>query len=481
MSINPIHPDHDGDSHLRPVAYYALAGLAGLIGLSASAVTIQLFAEAIRVTEPEGHARELLALTAALFVVAELAACFIAGLVPVRRLRALRWKLTACAVLLVAFEAVSLYGARVALLHAAEAQASASQGRAEALRARIEASRRNAAALLAAGEVSSRSVLASSRAEGARSIRDAAAMESETERLVAELAQVEAARVPTAATVFGQSGAVAMAVAQSLLISSIGLLFLGAAGALARAARDARATARADAVTATTDAPQTTAAASIDAPTPAAALIDAPTDAPQPQPVAAPQVQAAPKGIPPAVPTWGRYAALAAGAGAGLLVPYAAQAAAVQPQARAQATDAVSAPTEPMVPGDRCREGRIATPIDAPVDTPSAVATPTATPAATPAATVAGDPGEVDTPIDAVTTTAADAAPTGIRDDERVRFLRVKDGVEAGRIKPSIRAIYAAEGASQAVARRYLVELERTGIIELAGKGKGKGYRLTSA
>lgn len=231
----------DGDGHLRPVAYYALAGLAGLIGLSASAVTIQLFAEAIRVTEPEGHARELLALTAALFVVAELAAVFIAGLVPVRRLRALRWKLIAGAVLLVAFEAVSLYGARVALLHAAEAQAGAAQGRAEALRARIEASRRNAAALLAAGEVSSRSIIASSRAEGAQSIRDAAAMGSEVERLAAELAQVEAASVPTVATVYGQSGAVAMAVAQSLLISSIGLLFLGAAGALARAARDARA------------------------------------------------------------------------------------------------------------------------------------------------------------------------------------------------------------------------------------------------
>ena len=55
----------------------------------------------------------------------------------------------------------------------------------------------------------------------------------------------------------------------------------------------------------------------------------------------------------------------------------------------------------------------------------------------------------------------------------------MKEGIEAGRIKPSIRAIYAAEGASQQVARRYLVELARLGIIEQVGHGRG--YRLSAA
>ncbi len=60
---------------------------------------------------------------------------------------------------------------------------------------------------------------------------------------------------------------------------------------------------------------------------------------------------------------------------------------------------------------------------------------------------------------------------TGTGDDDGARFQRVKEGVETGRIKPSLRAIYAAEGASQEVARRYLVELEQAGVIERSGRG----------
>ena len=84
----------DGDSHLHPASYRALAMLAAVIGLAASYVTIRLFALAIQATEQDGAARELLTWAAGLFVAAELAAMFIAGLVPVRRLRAL---MTRCA------------------------------------------------------------------------------------------------------------------------------------------------------------------------------------------------------------------------------------------------------------------------------------------------------------------------------------------------------------------------------------------------
>ena len=69
-------------------------------------------------------------------------------------------------------------------------------------------------------------------------------------------------------------------------------------------------------------------------------------------------------------------------------------------------------------------------------------------------------------------TAAADAPQAGTdAPDDDARFLRVRVGIEAGRIKPSLRAIYAAEGASQEVARRYLVDLEQAGVIERAGRG----------
>ena len=413
-TIKP-HPERDGDSHLHPRAYHALAVLAGVIGLSASYVTVQLFALAIQATEQEGTARELLTLAAALFVAAELVAMFVAGLLPVHRLRALRWQLITCAVALVAFEAVSLYGARVVLIHATDAQANATQGRAEALRSRIEANRRNAATLLAAGEFSSRSILPSSRAEGARSIRDAAAMEADTARLATELEQVEAARAPTATAVFGETGVIALAVAQSLLISGICLLFVGAAGALARAARDARGTA-----------------------TPAAAAVATPA---QPQRIATPQAQATPKGTTAAVPNWRRYAlpasAVAAGAGAGLV--------AMAP------APSFAAPS-----------------YSAPLASVPTVTAQSQQPAMT--VTAESQPKRA-APRKRVTVEVGSKLDSGVGEHDGHRYRRIRAAVVAGNLKPSVRALQAEEGGGTAIVRAYLQELEREGIVTRTGKG----------
>lgn len=75
--------------------------------------------------------------------------------------------------------------------------------------------------------------------------------------------------------------------------------------------------------------------------------------------------------------------------------------------------------------------------------------------------------------VDALVTAVPDVprAGTDAPDEDGARFLRVKEGIEAGRIKPSLRAIYAAEGASQEVARRYLNAFEQDGVIERAGRG----------
>jgi hypothetical protein len=80
-------------------------------------------------------------------------------------------------------------------------------------------------------------------------------------------------------------------------------------------------------------------------------------------------------------------------------------------------------------------------------------------------------PEQADAPTDALVTTT----PMHQTDDA-ARFERVRKGIEAGSIKPSLRGIHAAAGASQEVARRYLVELAKAGVIEQ----EGRGYRLAT-
>ena len=93
------------------------------------------------------------------------------------------------------------------------------------------------------------------------------------------------------------------------------------------------------------------------------------------------------------------------------------------------------------------------------------------------AATAHAGPMQADT-RPAVFDAAADAVPVVFdavaREpvDDAARFQRVRSGILAGRlIKPSLRAIYAAEGASRQVAARYLSDLERAGVIERTGRG----------
>lgn len=229
----------ENDSHLPRWAYALLSFLAGVLGLAASYVTIRFFIVSINLTEADDGVRDLLALAAVLFVAAELVAVFLVGVLPARRLRSLRWKLAASAALLLTFEAATIYGSQMSIARASEARIGASEARVGNLRATIESQRRTAAALVAAGERSASSVIASSRADASASLRRAAELEAEAGRLAAELATLEAAQVPSASAVYGESGLVALSIARALLVSSLGLVMLGAAGALARAARAA--------------------------------------------------------------------------------------------------------------------------------------------------------------------------------------------------------------------------------------------------
>lgn len=60
---------------------------------------------------------------------------------------------------------------------------------------------------------------------------------------------------------------------------------------------------------------------------------------------------------------------------------------------------------------------------------------------------------------------------SGTGEDDGARFKRVRTDILAGRIKPSLRAVYAAHGATQAVAQRYLAAMAQSGEIRRAGQG----------
>ena len=71
----------------------------------------------------------------------------------------------------------------------------------------------------------------------------------------------------------------------------------------------------------------------------------------------------------------------------------------------------------------------------------------------------------------------ATAVPDGDKLDSAVsgkgatRYNRIKTAIRAGKLKPSMRAIQAAEGGGGIVVRRYLQQLETEGVIIKAGRG----------
>ena len=59
---------------------------------------------------------------------------------------------------------------------------------------------------------------------------------------------------------------------------------------------------------------------------------------------------------------------------------------------------------------------------------------------------------------------------SGTSNDDGSRFQRVRADILAGKVKPSLPAIYAAHGATQELARRYLAEMVATGDVMRVGK-----------
>lgn len=227
--------------HLPAWAYRLLALAAGAVGIAASVVTAKFFIVGLQLLETDAPARDALIAAGGLMIVTELAAFFLAALLPAERLRALRVQLLLCAGLLLAFECATIYLTQRALNSAAEAQQTSLNTRIQQAQSGIEENRQTAAALRENSAAQSSSKHPWVRQDGAATLQRAVDIEQRTAALAHELAGLQMQQRPTVAAVLGHAGMLAYSVARALLVSGMGLVMCGAAGALLRSARQASA------------------------------------------------------------------------------------------------------------------------------------------------------------------------------------------------------------------------------------------------
>ncbi len=239
MAIKNVTPYAPNNAPLRPWAYALLAVIAAGIGLASSAVTAKFFVLGIERMEADTEALQALIAAGILMVVTELATFGLAALLPRQTLRGLRVQLMLCGVLLLSFESVTIYMTQATLVQASNALATGHTTRITDLRTSIDNQRSAAQGLRAGGTLQSASSNAWTSHLGTVALRSALEVEQNILPLAAELARLESSARPTMTDVMGPQGMLAYTVARAMLISLMGLVMFGAAGALLRAAREA--------------------------------------------------------------------------------------------------------------------------------------------------------------------------------------------------------------------------------------------------
>lgn len=217
-------------------AYALLAGLTGALGLAASIVTARLFIVGLERLEPDAVARDVLIAAGVLMVATEVAALFLAALLPSQRLRTVRRWLSVLGLLLLTFECSTIYLTQATLAQGAQAQHQAQATRIAHLHSAIAAQQETVAALRTNGQTQSASQYAWIRQDGATTLRRAAELQTQTAPMAQELAKLQAQQRPTLDSTLGQTGMLVYTVARAVLICVMGLVMCAAAGALLRAA-----------------------------------------------------------------------------------------------------------------------------------------------------------------------------------------------------------------------------------------------------
>lgn len=221
--------------HLSPQIYKALAAVSACIGLSFSAVTGHFFVLGLQRMEPNETARDALAIAGLLMIAAEVAAFFIAALLPIKIMRSLRWLLLGLGLLLVIFEAVTVFATQQVLVQSSEASRSGTQARIDYLHTSISKAQQSAIAMRQTAQEQVGSRFINQRQDGAQLLQSAQALEAQADAQAVELARLLAQQQHTLAQALGHHGVLAYSTARAVLMSITGLVMMSTAGVLLRA------------------------------------------------------------------------------------------------------------------------------------------------------------------------------------------------------------------------------------------------------
>ena len=392
--------------------YILLAIVSAAIGMASCAVTANFFILGLQRIEADAFARDALMAAGILMIITELATFGLAALLPRAQLEALRWRLMICGLLLLSFEASTIYVTQVTLTKASEATASATSTRIADLRASIDSRRAGAAALQANGIRQTDSIHGFNRAAGAAALRESLEADKQIEPLTTELARLESQKRTTLTDVLGRQGMLAYTVARALLISVMGLVMFGAAGALLRAGMHFESTVAASSTVAST---------------------------------VASTVKAQSSTLPRWTSTLPKHGSTA----------YAIAAAPM---------GAIAAPVALYVP-----------PIPQPPAISAASTVKQPAPAAlapTPIVKAIPEPVQARTPAPVLATVLTpEPVQSTVEHGTDARYEHIKTTVLGGQIKPTVRAIQTEAVCGTALARRYLQQLAAAGLIVPAGQG----------
>lgn len=221
--------------HLSPKIYKALAAVSAFIGLSFSAVTGHFFVLGLQRMEPNETARDALAIAGLLMIAAEVAAFFIAALLPIKIMRSLRWLLLGMGLLLVIFEAVTVFATQQVLVQSSEASRAGTQARIDYLHSSISKAQQSAIAMRQTAQEQVGSRFINQRQDGAQLLQSAQALEAQADAQAVELARLLAQQQHTLAQALGHHGVLAYSTARAVLMSITGLVMMSTAGVLLRA------------------------------------------------------------------------------------------------------------------------------------------------------------------------------------------------------------------------------------------------------
>lgn len=436
-------------AELNPGTAVLIGVLAFSVGIAINVDNARFFAHGIELIMPEGALRDTRIEAGYLMVIAELLFFFLAAMVRGTGSTSWRTAFTAMALLLAAFETVTIYSTQAAIGRAGVAEVTGTDSRIEQLQASITQQRETARALRASGERSAASEFRDSRISGIQAIDRAAALEARNAQLADEMGTLHANRRPTMESILGNDGAQAHNAAFSILLMLSGMLLTSSAGwfvgnarmgwaarklgEAGRWARDGAARVAVPAAVAGSAAVMGTTAYATPTPPPAPASMTMPA--------------AAPGAIRYSMPGAGTVPAARLDRAHTGTLPRA-DVSTPAPAERAHAS------TPPPV---ECADASTAQP--APT-----VRKPSQSPRKAPRATRVDDGGKLD---------------TGTEGKAAARYQRVRAAVASGELKPSVRSIVAAEKSGNIVARRYLQTMVDEGVIER--KPHGQGYALLRA